>query len=306
MGRYRKIDTRIWNDAKMRDLSLYGKLVFLFILTHPNMTALGAMRATVTGMASELESLPEALPKGFPEGFTKGFPEAFSEACRKGMVRHDARACFVACPNFIKYNPPESPNVVKSWAGCLDMIPECSERDAHFEGVERLVKGFPKGFQKAFAEAFPKGLPKGLPKSMPNQEQEQEQEQVEEKNTKKESNPDLFGEPPTDPENDTPRTPSANAQRLARFAEFWAEYPRKTGKGAAEAKYLSLKPSQQSHEAIMTGLRAQLPRLREQNPEYIPHPATWLNQRRWEDDPAGIPVNRGGKQRPGESEEFSY
>jgi hypothetical protein len=42
MGRYRKIDTRIWNDAKFRELSERGQLEFLFGLTHPNMTMLGA------------------------------------------------------------------------------------------------------------------------------------------------------------------------------------------------------------------------------------------------------------------------
>lgn len=48
MARYRKIDSRIWNDAKFRELSDNGKLVFLMLLTHPSMTSLGAMRATVT------------------------------------------------------------------------------------------------------------------------------------------------------------------------------------------------------------------------------------------------------------------
>ena len=54
MGRYRKIDPRIWNDEAFRALSDRGKLVFLFILTHPHMTSLGAMRASTLGLAAEL------------------------------------------------------------------------------------------------------------------------------------------------------------------------------------------------------------------------------------------------------------
>ncbi len=44
MGRYRKVETRIWNDATFRSLSDDGKLLFLFVLTHPSQTSLGAMR----------------------------------------------------------------------------------------------------------------------------------------------------------------------------------------------------------------------------------------------------------------------
>ena len=114
MARYRKIDSRVWNDAKFRSLSDNAKLVFVMLLTHPNMTALGAMRATVSGLAEEL---------GWE---TEAFREAFQEASAKGMAEHDPKACFVALPNFLKYNGPESPNVVKAWASALDLLPECA------------------------------------------------------------------------------------------------------------------------------------------------------------------------------------
>lgn len=43
--KYRKISPCIWNDAKVRELSDKGKLALLFLLTHPHMTPLGAIRA---------------------------------------------------------------------------------------------------------------------------------------------------------------------------------------------------------------------------------------------------------------------
>ena len=46
MSHHRKIDVRIWNDQKFLSLSERGKLAFLMLLTHPMMTALGAMRGT--------------------------------------------------------------------------------------------------------------------------------------------------------------------------------------------------------------------------------------------------------------------
>jgi len=157
MARYRKIDPRIWNDEKFHSMSDNGKLAFLFLLTHPHMTALGAMRATIGGLADELGWTREA------------FAEAFGEALSKGMAKHDSRACFIALPNFIRYNPPESPNVIKAWVGALDLLPECSLKTRTVTGAKAFAKDLGEAFAKAFREA--------LAKTMPNQEQEQEQEQ---------------------------------------------------------------------------------------------------------------------------------
>src|SRR5512138_210334 len=158
MGRYRKVDTRIWNDEKFRSMSDNGKLVFFFLMTHPNMTALGAMRASIPGLAAEI---------GHPE---KGFREAFREALSKGMAKHDPEASFLWLPNFLKYNRPESPNVVKAWSEALDLLPECNMKTQLIQHVKAFAEGLPEGF----AKALPEGFAKSMPKSMPYQEQEQE------------------------------------------------------------------------------------------------------------------------------------
>lgn len=73
------------------------------------------------------------------------------------------------------------------------------------------------------------------------------------------------------------------------FAEFWLQYPRKIGKGAAQRAYRSaLKTAQAA--AIMAGClrfaaaKASAYEIGE-DPRFTPHPATWLNGRRWEDEP---------------------
>jgi uncharacterized phage protein (TIGR02220 family) len=158
--KYRKVDPKIWNDRKFRSLSDNGKLVFLFLLTHPHMTALGAMRATVPGLGAELEWKEKA------------FREAFQEALLKGMVKADEKACFVWLPKFLRYNTPESPNVVRAWAKAADDIPECNLKEQCLQGAKALLEGYHEGYQKAFAEAFPEASRK----PSPNQEQEQEQD----------------------------------------------------------------------------------------------------------------------------------
>jgi hypothetical protein len=161
VARYRKIDPKIWNDRKFRELSDSSKLAFFLLLTHPSMTAVGAMRATIAGLAAEMKWTEEA------------FREAFAEISGKGMAEHDPKASFMALPNFLSYNAPESPNVVKGWTSAIDLIPECSLRDVHFQRVKAFIKGLPESFQEVLPEAFRK--------SMPNQEQEQEQEQEQDK-----------------------------------------------------------------------------------------------------------------------------
>ena len=165
MSRYRKIDVRIWNDEKFRLLSDAGQLAFLFVLTHPSMTPLGAMRATIPGLAAEKRWSAE------------GFREAFGEALAKGMVEYEESASCVALPNFLKYNPPENPNVVKAWESSLDLIPEGSLKTLTMQRAKAFLKGRTKAFAEALPKAFAEGLAKPLPKGMPKQEQEQEPEQ---------------------------------------------------------------------------------------------------------------------------------
>ena len=144
MSRYRKVDPRIWNDEKFRNLSDNGKLVFFMLLTHPHMTALGAMRANIPGLAADM---------GWSE---KAFREAFGEALSKGMAKHDSGACLVALPRFLKYNPPEAPNVVKAWRSSLDLLPECELKSEIFQEAKAFAEGMTEGFGKAFAEGIGK------------------------------------------------------------------------------------------------------------------------------------------------------
>lgn len=79
----------------------------------------------------------------------------------------------------------------------------------------------------------------------------------------------------------TPHTPQGG-----RFTEFWAMYPKKVGKGAAEKAFERIRPDKQTFDRMVSAISAQKQsrQWRENNGQYIPNPATWLNQRRWEDE----------------------
>ncbi|MDR9777220.1 hypothetical protein RJJ65_32195 [Rhizobium hidalgonense] len=78
----------------------------------------------------------------------------------------------------------------------------------------------------------------------------------------------------------------------AMFEEFWGLYPRRVGKGKAEASF-SKALNQSPFSQIMHGLRQQIAYLESKPMDLRPHPTTWLNQKRWLDDPQ--PIQRNGR-----------
>lgn len=72
------------------------------------------------------------------------------------------------------------------------------------------------------------------------------------------------------------------------FDEFWETYPRKVGKPAAlRAFKAAAKGPRERAETILDGLVTWRQAWKRAGTAiaFIPHPATWLNQRRWEDTP---------------------
>jgi len=66
------------------------------------------------------------------------------------------------------------------------------------------------------------------------------------------------------------------------FETFWSDYPRKIGKGKARSSYETAR-KKASHDEIMRGVFIS-PRLKGDDPQYLPHAATWLNQESWTDE----------------------
>ena len=67
------------------------------------------------------------------------------------------------------------------------------------------------------------------------------------------------------------------------FAEFWAIYPRKVGKGAARKAWNKARKTATTEQIVVAcNLSASV--RRNQDPQYTAHPATWLNAERWLDD----------------------
>lgn len=173
MARYRKIDVRMWRDRRFLALSPpqpNGRDCWIYLLSNP-------ATSNIPGVYHAYE---EALARGLGWPL-EAFRKAFAEAAALGLVKADWDAGLVLIPNAIKYDPPQSPNVVKGWIDTWDELPECPLKTDAYVCLKSYVDGLAEAFREAFAEAcpkpnaeeretsagtsltpFPKGLPEGL------------------------------------------------------------------------------------------------------------------------------------------------
>jgi len=285
-AKYRKICPKIWNDSKFVSMSDNGKLVFFFLLTHPHMTPLGAMRATVAGLASEL-------------GWTvKAFGDAMQEAITHGMVKANAKASCIAIPKFLKYNQPESLNVVKAWVGCIDDIPECDLKDECILSAKTQMESKSVAFGDAFGDAF--GVSCAIPSAMPCAIQEQEQKQYQEQ----------------EPEHKKEKTTSDSSEDFEKFWQHFKSRNRHIEKVKTEkawATTLKGRPGAAGHPPVEPSTLIEAANhyrmkceMDGTEPKYIKQPATFLGpNRHWEDykdvpKPSGNGNGRRVITRPGE------
>lgn len=77
--------------------------------------------------------------------------------------------------------------------------------------------------------------------------------------------------------------PSKRASIDDEFADWYANYPRKVGKGQALKAYRAAR-KKVDHQTLVDRLTQQIPVITAQGAQYTPHPATWLNGERWADD----------------------
>jgi hypothetical protein len=70
------------------------------------------------------------------------------------------------------------------------------------------------------------------------------------------------------------------------FDQFWASYPRRTGKGLARKAFT--KAIQKTTLTVMLDAlqwQCRQPQWLKDGGTFVPHPSTWLNQERWDDEP---------------------
>jgi hypothetical protein len=67
------------------------------------------------------------------------------------------------------------------------------------------------------------------------------------------------------------------------FDEWYAVYPRHVGRGQARKAYRAARRKADAAQ-LLAGAKSAAREFGGKEPQYIPHPATWLNGERWDDD----------------------
>ncbi len=147
MGRYRKIDPRIWGDEKFKNLSKpqpNGQTLWFYLLTGPHTGGCpGIYHLGEMGLAEALD---------WP---LKQFHKVFEELLAKRLVKADRKAHVLVIFNvFKKYDKPDNPNVIKFWGKCFDEIPECELKVEYYRELKGFVEGLGEPFKKGFEEGF--------------------------------------------------------------------------------------------------------------------------------------------------------
>jgi hypothetical protein len=108
---YTKIEEIFWKDEKMRLLSDDSKLLMLYILTCPHRNIIGFYFLPVQYGAYDL---------GWDN---KRFAKGLSELLSNGRIMYNETNNIILIKNYLKHNPLENPNQVKSAVKSLDSIP---------------------------------------------------------------------------------------------------------------------------------------------------------------------------------------
>lgn len=101
--------------------------------------------------------------------------------------------------------------------------------------------------------------------------------------------PQSEGNATQDTEHITQNTKPKEKKPLAsdgRFEDFWKAYPKKIGKDAARRAFDKRKITADMMPSVLQSVRKQCQSdaWKKDDGQFIPHPATWLNQGRWQDE----------------------
>jgi hypothetical protein len=199
---------------------------------------------------------------------TKRFQQGFAEGLKVGLFEYDEEKRVLLIPKYFERNPPANPNGIKALSKEFVRIPECELKAKCYlivaEWVAKQKESFAEPFNELFAE------PLGEP--------------ICARTCARSPSPSPSLSPSVSPNGDIDRS-AKKASRAAEFETFYSAYPRKIGRTAAEKAWeKAAKNGLPPIEDILKAIETQRKSKQWGDEQFIPHPATWLNQGRWEDE----------------------
>jgi len=260
-----QIFTSIWNlRGDFRNLSEGAQRLYLLILTQPGLSHCGVLSLTPAGGAL-------FSPTSTPEGIA----DALNELETERYIAVDVTTSEVMVRTFFKHDGLlRIPNMVRAMARDFD----CIQSD---DLQQQVAEALPQGFGETFGAGFEADFPPAI-----RQRFRQGNDQ-----------PLILG-------NEEPQAFGCGDRGLGSgvgvdldlgvrgcggkgsdFESFWAVYPRHVGKQDARRSWDTAVKHAKPKVILAAATRfANDPNL-PLDKNFIPHPSTWLNQGRWEDEP---------------------
>ena len=140
---YTKIESIFWKDTKMRAISSDARMVMLYLLTSPHRNILG------------FYFLPSPYACFDLDWDEQRFVEGLRELVQIGRVRYDKDTHMVLVINYLKHNPLENPNQVKSAIDKFNELPETPLFTDFLEVLSSVEKPFIEPLRERLRERLP-------------------------------------------------------------------------------------------------------------------------------------------------------
>ena len=281
MKEFTKIDRGFWESDEARDMTPEEKYFWMYIQSNANVNTLGCyifrMRRAMDETGYNQETIEKLLHR-----MVELDRIAWDVKTGEVFIPHFAEMCWNRMTATVRALNSDFKSVKSQYLQEM-ILPMMIDRGIPMHGV------FGKKEEKEPEETTENNLEQfRTPKNKRGEEEEEEEDEEEKRKTekKKAEKPSFI-----------PAVIDGDVYSLE-FQQFWNEYPNKKNKGTAVNRWDKLKITPELFRKIMEGL-ARAKKSHEWNKdggEYIPHPATWLNARGWENEYKPMPG--GGQPTP--------
>ena len=274
---YSRVSPRFWTEATRDGWTDDMKLLGLYLLTCPHRKTEGLYLLPLGYVAEDLGWSGERLSASLAQLLQQGFAE------------YDTKARVVFLPHALKYQRPDNQNQITHAVKSVLDLPDTHLKNRLLAAAFEYAQAFAQALQQALPQAFTQGYTDPpAPAPAPTTAL---------KNPFARSFADA-SRPGDDNVSTCLAQPKANGKGKAAkdrdadetFVLFYTAYPRHVARRAAERIWGRLTASERQEALAVAEHMAEVVTANGCELRFVPYPATWLNQRRFEDWRDGVPI----------------
>ncbi|WHH59128.1 hypothetical protein [Petroclostridium sp. X23] len=254
---YTRVESQFWQDDKMRSVDCDERFLMLYLLTSPHRNILGLYFLPIPYACFDL---------GWDE---KRFTKALEKLEWINRIKYDHKNHTVLVCNYLKYNPLENPNQVKSAIDKLNELPETPL----IQDFKVVIEQFEKEFMEPLKEQLNKRFIQPVTETVT--------ETVSVSGTEDNVCVDTPAENLSEEDNGAQDNGPGKGEYPTEFEEFWSYYPRRVEKKAAFKNWNTLVNNKSSkispHDLIKASYYyAEECKLKNTAVQYVKHAKTFL------------------------------